>query len=180
MDGLVAGAQSERRSGFGPVRSLLGGKASPAALSNFVAHVGRFCNLSYTNDSILLLFNPQQLGGFGPKAGEFFILGLVLFHPLNALVVALAGLVFIAPVPLSHGQEEPGRAVVALAKVLIYQCGKRARIVPEKAGNVSSPAQAYRRLTALGAEHHGAGAVLDQVVNETSVGPADDSNWEAW
>src|SRR5262249_49346478 len=44
------GAPTERRGEAGPVRGLLGGKASPAAFfATFAAHVGRFCKPSLRN-----------------------------------------------------------------------------------------------------------------------------------
>src|SRR5438552_1170663 len=80
---IAPGAQTERRSGVGPVRGLLGGKDL----------TGRF---AFQKQLAFLLLNPQQRRRFRPETAEFFIVGLVLVHPLDRLIEPLAGLLLVA------------------------------------------------------------------------------------
>src|SRR5438552_14580694 len=63
-----------------------------------------------------LLAPAKQSRRFSPKAKEFFILGVVLFHPLHSLVKPLAGQLFFALPLASHRNEKPIEAVAAGAE----------------------------------------------------------------
>jgi hypothetical protein len=54
-----------------------------------------------------VLFNLQQFHGFRVKAPQFFVLGTVLFHPLDGPVKLLAGVGLVPELPTCHGQEKP-------------------------------------------------------------------------
>ena len=69
-------------------------------------------------ESVLLCFHPQQVRGLGAEAEEFFILGLVLFHPWNCLVVPGARLRLVPELPVCHGQEERVEALVLASEQL--------------------------------------------------------------
>ena len=47
---------------------------------------------------------------------KFFVLGLVLVHPLDGFVVPLAGFVFVVELPVRHRQEEPVRRVASVVR----------------------------------------------------------------
>src|SRR5262245_6901421 len=83
----------------------------------FVLHVRRCSKLSYTHDSIVLSICSHHRFGLRAEAEEFLVLGLLLLHPLHALVVPLAGLVFVAQAPVRHGQEETVKAIAAFAEI---------------------------------------------------------------
>ncbi len=65
---------------------------------------------------IFLLVNPQYLGRVRPKTAEFLVVGLVLIHPFDGLVVPLAGFFLVAELFVAHCQKEPVETVAALAE----------------------------------------------------------------
>src|SRR6266851_7776590 len=97
------GAQTERRGEAGPVSVLLRGWDSPAAFF-VVRSSGRtvlqtvLLNRTVCK-TVLLLFHAQHLLCVRPKAAQFLILGIVLLHPFDGLVVPFAGVFFLAQLP---------------------------------------------------------------------------------
>src|SRR5262245_48942926 len=117
MEAAAVGAQTGRP-GSGPVRTSLAGRTSPAALfsANLItANAGWACaavrlllRLRRRNSFGLCgrRLDPHQGFGFATKLAEFLVVGVVFFHPLHRLLVPLAGLILVAELPASHGQEE--------------------------------------------------------------------------
>src|SRR5207253_4324476 len=55
--------------------------------------------------------------GLRPQTAEFAVSRVVLFHPLQALLIPLPGLRALAQAPGRHGQEEPVVGVAAAAEL---------------------------------------------------------------
>ena len=53
------------------------------------------------------VLTPSNAAASEREAAEFFILRRALLHPFDGLVEPLAGLMFLAELPVGHGQEEP-------------------------------------------------------------------------
>src|SRR5262245_20312236 len=94
--------QTERRGKAGPVR-LPWRQDSPAASAT-----GHRSAIRFTTFRVLL----QQLRCFLPERAEFLVGRLVPVHPLDGLLVPLAGFGLVAKLSVCHGEEEP---VVAIA-----------------------------------------------------------------
>src|SRR6478736_6232404 len=91
---IVPSAQTVRRGGVGPVRSLLGGKP----------HRPLFCvtSLRLGFRRCLLVSDLQQFLRLRPEAEEFVVSSLLLLHPLDRLAVPTTGLVLLAQLPMGH------------------------------------------------------------------------------
>src|SRR5262245_18168966 len=61
--------------------------------------------------------HPEQFRGLGTEPAQLLMLWLVLFHPLDGLVVPLPGLLLVAELAVGHRQEEEVRAVAPLAQL---------------------------------------------------------------
>src|SRR5262245_60629625 len=62
--------------------------------------------------------DPEQLVGLGAELAYVLIsLPLVVFHPPNGLVVAIARLILVTQMPVRHCQKEPVGGVAALAEL---------------------------------------------------------------
>src|SRR5262245_50628986 len=93
--------------------------ARPGRCVSFVA-VGTHRPLFVYTLLRFVLLDPEQLLCFRPEAAEFFILWRVLLHPLDGLVVPLAGVILVAELPVGHGEEErvEGAIVLQFGRVL--------------------------------------------------------------
>src|SRR5882724_8514281 len=108
-------------------RQALGTDETRIGTDRSIGHVsfafirGSFCSASILfwrrrSLCLRLVFHAEQVGGFGAEAEELGVLGLVFVHPLDGLVVPLAGFFLVAELPVGHGEEEEVVAVTAFAK----------------------------------------------------------------
>ena len=154
---IVPGAQAERRGGAGPVRGLLGGKASPAALVEYCldhkdtetqGNPGIWRSCSPPLWLVLLIFHTDQPRRLRPEAAQSLILWLVFLHPRNGLCEPLSGFFLVAELPVGHGQEEAIGAGLKAQLDRLVERRQRARSNPQP--GKGRPQAVFSDVTRLG------------------------------
>jgi hypothetical protein len=104
---------------------LLGGETSPAAFFSYpkTRSARRKAITSFRLPCVplrpyFLLLYLQQIRRLDLEAAQIDVIGFVLLHPSHRLVVAAAGLILIAELPVGHSLEEAVKAIGRLLLVL--------------------------------------------------------------